>query len=180
MIRIALVWLVLAVGAGISASANAGVICSFGGSGISGTDCLGQAWSVGNGGWGIPGIVQGNLPFPGPDTATDFHFHCIAGCGPIDNRPGQDTQFSVAPFGLNFWSEALNGTADTIDFVSGSLTTDLTPGRSFFVNITVPINVDTFQFEASWTNDSIGVPEPASLALLCIGLAGLGFSRRKR
>jgi len=181
LIRVLLTWLVVSCGALLAPAAEAAVICSFSGSGSSGTDCLGNAWSVGNGGWGIPGIGLGIQPFAGNVTATDFHFHCLTGCGPIQNGPGADTRFSLSPFGSTLWSETLNGAADTIDFVSApGIADDLTPGRSFFVNITTAINLTNFSFEASWTNDQTAVPEPASMALVLLAMAGLALQRARK
>ena len=178
MIRAVVMWMVLGVSSLVSAPAQAGVICSFTGSGTTGVDCLGQTWTLGNGGWGIPGIGLGTRPYAGTITATDFHWRCLAGCGLIDNSAGADTRMQLSPFGAtDFWSEALNVAADTIDFTSPGTGLNLTPGRPFFTNITVPISLAAFRFEASWT--SIFVPTPASLPLVALALMALVFARRQ-
>lgn len=180
LIRVLLTWLVVSYGAMFAPTAQAAVICSFSGSGSTGTDCLGQSWNVVNGGWGIPGIGNGIVPYQGAVTATDFHFHCLTGCGPIQNGALDDTQFSLNPFGSTFWTETLNGAADTIDFVSASAADNLTTGRNFFVNITTAINLTNFSFEASWTTDQMPVPEPSSVALVMMAMAGLATQRRRK
>lgn len=180
LIRVLLTWLVVSYGAMFAPTAQAAVICSFGGSGSTGTDCLGHSWNVVNGGWGIPGIGNGVVPYLGSVTATDFHFRCLTGCGPIQNAPGDDTQFNLNPFATTFWNETLNGAADTIDFVSGGAADDLTTGRLFYVNITTAINLTNFSFEASWTNGSMPVPEPSSMALVGLAIAGLATQRKRK
>ena len=159
-----------------------GTLCSFSGSGTSGVDCLGHTWTLGNGGWGIPGVGLGSVPWLGSpgQKASDFHFSCLAGCGPIVNNGSIGTRFSLSPFGSNDWTAVLGAGGTSIDFFSPDAAHDLSPGQSFFVNVSYPTTGD-FRFEASWTTRATTVtPEPSSIALMGCGLAGLVFAGRKR
>lgn len=175
MVKSWLALLVLILGLCPSAPVQAGVVCSFTDSGASGSDCLGQTWNINSPLiWSLPPPGQGNggQAFTG-SVATDFHFHCLAGCGVIRNGSSDPTYFLSAG-NLEFWQESVNAAGDTIDFNFVTAAGILNTGSRFDISIAfVSLNVSAFRFEASWTDDHRHVAEPPAIGLLGLALVAL-------
>ena len=159
----------------LTTSLQAGIVATYNDFGISGTDPFGHAWSLDSDGWGTPGIGDGNIPWNGPSTITDFHitFDLPQGVEIAPHDGFNGTVFRVDPFSplpTFDWQTTIIG--NTAHFVAQNPNQFLTVGRNFFVNISFTQPVSSVAFEASYTDDLV-VPEPSTFTMFA--MSGLGF-----
>jgi hypothetical protein len=170
----------------------------FSGTGTSGTlasatetwvlGCV-SACPSGTTGWGSPGVSLSVTQYGEAQTAIDFEIHFIgatintaqiaigAGAGCAGTESG-GTTFCDASDGIAWTANLVD--ASTIHFVDPT-GTGLTTGQLYFVNIFLNNSVTgapltSVDFTGAWST----APEPTTLALLGIALAGVGFARRRR
>jgi PEP-CTERM motif len=167
---------------------------SFSGSGDNGTLAPGVPFSydsfgsVPEGNWGIPGVGDGDVPWPGSVTISEFDITFALPSGTaIDPAEvaigsGDDCRGNSAG-GTTFcvgsssapWRAVVIGT-DSIEFFA-SPGNAVTPGDNFFVDVFFNgPDPSGAAFSGSWTISS--VPEPGTIILFCLGFAGLALLKR--
>lgn len=148
-----------------------------------------NGFAVSSGVFGGPASAPNATTTPftaGLDLIFSFTVPVVA-VGAINTSPDKD--------GVEFWS-GQNGTGTLLfsfidqdglalnfnvdRFVGGRATDGDLIGSIVFTNAGGQIELDEFIFEVQATQPPTGIPEPATMGLLLLGLAGLGLARRSR
>jgi hypothetical protein len=147
---------------------------------LAGSDRNAVTWTVSDGIWQDSGIFNPGLLTSADDPTTianEFDFIFLKGTGAIDKTRTffEDVTTHV------FWIADFSINPKEVDFTA-PVGTQLNPNDQFLIDVAFQGTVSTskFSFAAFWSDPPTDVPEPATIAVFGIGLAGLFLARRRR
>ncbi|MCW5639099.1 MAG: PEP-CTERM sorting domain-containing protein [Rubrivivax sp.] len=154
---------------------------------LTGTIAPGVPWAANahdTNSWGVPGVGNAITGWPDDDGYRDFHItfdlptgvQLATGLGTtcVGGETG-GTVLCSDPY-TSPWEAVFDGPNSISFYAPAGVSLD--NGVGFFVNIFFTGEVPSATFSGEWTTTG-RVPEPATLALLGLGLAAVGLSRRR-